>query len=603
MTIPILLVFVIIGVTILLFVTEFFPVDKIAFLIIIALVVLQLTSPEEAISGFSNPAVITILSLMILAVGLEDNGVIQWLAEVIKKLKILPLLLLTPAFMIISAGISSFISTTAVVIIFIKIINQLAEHYNFSAPKLLMPISFAGILGGSCTLMGTSTNLLVNSIALKSGVDKFSFFEFSLYGLIFLGIGIVVMTIGSRFLPQKVSTDLQRDYDIENYIFTVKIPSSSDILGKTLAEVDLISENLATPLKLIRDNKVINAPGKYVAIKEGDNLVLMSSFACVNKFVQDHNLIMNERRREAQSKDFGDGDSNDVSDMTYVELLVLPGSHLIGHTLKRLRNMSLNGAYPIAIKKRRNIRNTKERLIRKAIKEIKIKPGDRILVELQEQHIGKIYALENIAVLSQQEYKPAVPFKRKISALVILLFVIVLAASGVLSILAASLSGVGAMLLFRLITLENIYHRINWQIIVLLAGMIPLGIAMTNSGADVWISDRLLEILEGKPPMIVIGLLFGTTILLSGFISNNATAIVMTPIAIAIAIGFNLDVKPFVLAVLFGANFSFFTPVGYQTNTLIYGTGIYEFKHFAVIGGLLSFILWITGTIVLANAL
>ena len=451
--------------------------------------------------------------------------------------------------------------------------------------------------------MGTSTNLLVNSIALKSGVDKFSFFEFSLYGLIFLGIGIVVMTIGSRFLPQKVSTDLQRDYDIENYIFTVKIPSSSDILGKTLAEVDLISENLATPLKLIRDNKVINAPGKYVDIKEGDNLVLMSSFACVNKFVQDHNLIMNERRREAQSKDFGDGDSNDVSDMTYVELLVLPGSHLIGHTLKRLRNMSLNGAYPIAIKKRRNIRNTKERLIRKAIKEIKIKPGDRILVELQEQHIGKIYALENIAVLSQQEYKPAVPFKRKISALVILLFVIVLAASGVLSILAASLSGVGAMLLFRLITLENIYHRINWQIIVLLAGMIPLGIAMTNSGADVWISDRLLEILEGKPPMIVIGLLFGTTILLSGFISNNATAIVMTPIAIAIAIGFNLDVKPFVLAVLFGANFSFFTPVGYQTNTLIYGTGIYEFKHFAVIGGLLSFILWITGTIVLTNAL
>ena len=142
MTIPILLVFVIIGVTILLFVTEFFPVDKIAFLIIIALVVLQLTSPEEAISGFSNPAVITILSLMILAVGLEDNGVIQWLAEVIKKLKILPLLLLTPAFMIISAGISSFISTTAVVIIFIKIINQLAEHYNFSAPKLLMPISY-----------------------------------------------------------------------------------------------------------------------------------------------------------------------------------------------------------------------------------------------------------------------------------------------------------------------------------------------------------------------------------------------------------------------------------------------------------------------------
>ena len=603
MDLPILLVFIIIGITILFFTTEIFPVDKISFLIIISLVVLQLTTPEEAISGFSNPAVITILSLMILAVGLEDNGVIQWLTELIKKLKIVPLLLLTPAFMIISAGISSFISTTAVVIIFIKIVNQLEEQYNFSAPKLLMPISFAGILGGSCTLMGTSTNLLVNSIAIKSGVEQFSFFEFSFYGLIFLGIGIILMTICSRFLPQKVSTDLQRDYDIENYIFTVKIPNSSDIVGKTIAEVDLISDNLATPLKLIRNDKVINAPGKYVDIKEGDNLVLMSSFEHVNRFVQAHNLIMNERRREAQSQDFGDGDSTDSSDMTYVELLVLPGSNLIGYTLKKLRNMSLNGAYPIAIKKRRNIRNTKERLIRKAIKEIRIKPGDRILVELQEQQIGKIYALENIAVLSQQEHKPIVPFKRKISALVILLLVIALAASGVLSILAASLTGVGAMLLFRLITLENIYHRINWQIIFLLAGMIPLGIAMTNSGADVWISEHLLEILKGKPNIIVIGLLFGTTMLLSCFISNNATAIVMTPIAIAIATGFSLDVKPFILSVLFGANFSFFTPVGYQTNTLIYGTGLYKFKHFAIIGGLLSFILWITGTLVLTKAL
>ena len=603
MSLPIVLVFAIIGITIILFVTELFPVDKIAFLIIIALVVLQLTTPEEAISGFSNPAVITILSLMILAVGLEDNGVIQWLTQVIKKLKIVPLLLLTPAFMIISAGISSFISTTAVVIIFIKIINQFVGKSNFSAPKLLMPISFAGILGGSCTLMGTSTNLLVNSIAIKSGVEKFSFFEFSLYGLIFLAIGIVVMTIGSRFLPKEVSFDLQRDYDIENYIFTVKIPSSSDIIGKTIAQVDFISEGLATPLKLIRDDKVINAPGKYVDIKVGDNLVLMSSFEHINEIVQEHDLIMNERRREAQREDFGDGDSKELSDMTYVELLVLPGSNLIGHTLKELRDMSLNGAYPIAIKKRRNIRNTKERLIRKAIKDIKIKPGDRVLVELQEQRIDNIYALENIAVLSQQEYKPVVPFKRKLSALLILFFVIALAASGVLSILAASLTGVGAMLLFGLISLENIYHRINWQIVFLLAGMIPLGIAMTNSGADAWISDRLLGILEGKPPIIVIGLLFGSTMLLSGFISNNATAIVMTPIAIALATGFSLDVKPFILSVLFGANFSFFTPVGYQTNTLIYGTGLYKFKHFAVIGGLLSFVLWIVGTIVLTNAL
>ncbi len=603
MELPILLVFIIIGITILLFVTEYFAIDKIAFLIIIALVLLQLTTPEEAISGFSNPAVITILSLMILAIGLEDNGVIQWLTQAIKNLKILPLLLLTPAFMIVSATISSFISTTAVVIIFIKIISQLAERYNFSSSKLLMPISFAGILGGSCTLMGTSTNLLVNSIARNSGVEAFSFFEFSLYGVIFLAIGIVLMTVASRFLPKDPTADLQSEYEIDSYIFTVKISEESDLVGKTISEIDFMADEQATPLKLIREKKIINAPGKYVEIKAGDNIVLMSTFEHINQLVQDHDLVINERRREAQRKKFGDGDSDDDSDMTYVELLILPGSKLIGSTLKKMRKMTLNGAYPIAIKKRTNLRNTKERLIRKQIKDINVKPGDRLLVELQEQQLRRLYTLENVAILNQHEYEPVVPLKRKLTALVILLGVIGLAASSVLSILAASLTGVAALLVFRLISLENIYHRVNWQIIFLLAGMIPLGIAMSNSGADVWISEQLLGLLKGQPPMIVMGLLFGVTMLLSGFISNNATAIIMTPISIAMAAGFGLDVKPFVLAVMFGANFSFFTPVGYQTNTLIYGTGLYKFKHFVIIGGVLSLTLWIVGTLLLTNAL
>ncbi|MGB3606531.1 SLC13 family permease [Psychroserpens sp.] len=599
----ILLVFILIGVTVVLFVTEFFPVDKIAFFIIAALIVSQLTTAEEAISGFSNPAVITILALMILAVALEDNGVIEWLTQLIKKLKILPLILLTPAFMIVSATISSFISTTAVVIIFLKIVSQLAERYNFSATKLLMPISFAGILGGSCTLMGTSTNLIVNAVAQQAGVASFSFFEFTWYGLIFLAVGIVFMSVASHFLPKDKNTDLQTTYDIESYIFTVKVSETSDLKGKSISEVQFISEELATPLKLIRDKKVINAPGKYIEIKTGDNLVLMSSFEHINTIVQQHDLIINEKRRESQKNTFGDGDIAAQSDMTYIELLILPGSHLIGNTLKKIRKMSLNGAYPIAIKKRKNLRNTTERLIRKNIKDIRIKPGDRLLIELQEQHINKLRAIDNVAILNQHDYSRQTPKRRKITALLILLGVIGLASSSFLSILSASVLGVAAMLLFRLISLENIYHRINWQIIFLLAGMIPLGIAMSNSGADLWISDQLQNLLTNQPSYVVIGLLLGITMILSGFISNNATAIILTPVAIGLAAGLNLEVKPFILAVLFGANFSFFTPVGYQTNTLIYGTGLYKFKHFLVIGGLLTIVLWVCGTVILTKAL
>jgi len=222
---------------------------------------------------------------------------------------------------------------------------------------------------------------------------------------------------------------------------------------------------------------------------------------------------------------------------------------------------------------------------------------------MQEQSINKLYNLQNVAILNQHDFVSSKSFGKKLTALLILLGVIGLAASGVLTILTASLTGVAAMLLTKLISLENVYQKVNWQIIFLLAGMIPLGAAMANTGADTWLSEQLLQLLNGQKPMIVIAILFGCTMLISGTISNNATAIIMTPIAIAIASGLDLSLKPFILAVMFGANFSFFTPVGYQTNTLIYGTGAYRFKHFLLIGGGLSAILWVVGTLLLTTLL
>lgn len=597
MELPIILVFIIIGISILLFITELFPVDKISFFIIVALVLLQLTTPEEAISGFANPATITVLALMIIAVGLEENGVIQLLSDGIKKLKILPLILLTPVFMIISASISAFISTTAVVIIFIKIITRLSEKYGFSSSRLLMPISFAGILGGSCTLMGTSTNLIVNAIAKKQGVEAFSFFEFTRYGIIFFLIGLVIMTLASRFLPKKKQRNLSRDYDIESYVFTIKVTEDSPLIGQRFGDIEFMNQEDAKLLKLIRNNQVINDPGKYIKLMANDNLVLMSDLDNFQTFMKENGFVLNEKRQKQQLENYNKDEQNDL---TYIETLILPGSNLIGKTLKGLRRISFEGAFPIAIKKRQNLRNTQERLLRKNIEEINLKPGDRVLLEMQEHKISDLYNIENIAILNEHEFKRQVSKSKRTIALLILLGVISLAATNVISILTASLVGVAAMLLTNNIQLESVYQKVNWQIIFLLAGMIPLGIAMTNSGADVWLSQHLLSIMNNQEPTIVLGLLFGLTIILSGVISNNATAIIMTPIAIAVASGLNLDIKPFLFAVMFGSNFSFFTPVGYQTNTLIYGTGVYKFKHFLFIGGALSLTLWIVGTVLLS---
>lgn len=601
MELPILLVFLIIGATIILFVTEFFPIDKIALFVVVSLLLLGLTTPEEAISGFSNAATITILSLMILAVGLEENGVIQWLTDGIRKLKLLPLILITPAFMIVSAGISAFISTTAVVIIFIKIVSQLAEKYNFSSSKLLMPISFAGILGGSCTLMGTSTNLIVNSLAKQAGAESLGFFEFSFIGLAFVIVGVIFMTIASRFLPKDKSKDLQGDYGIDKYVFSIKIKPEASFIGKKIADIDFLTNQNGHILKLIRDRQVINAPGKYVTIQEDDELILLSEISEITDLSTTNEISFNEKQEE--NNDNEDQQQSDNKKLTYVELLILPGSEMTGKTIKNLRNMSLQGAFPIAINKRKNIRNTQERLLRKNIDNIRVKPGDRLLVETQTTAISRLNSIQNIAILNEHDYKIGKTTLQKSIALIILLGVIGLAASGVLSILGASLTGVAAMLLTNSISLENVYHKINWQIIFLLAGMIPLGVAMTNTGADTWLSENLLTLLDGQTPTIVIALLFGFTMLISGTISNNATAIIMTPIALSLAAGLSLPVKPFILAVMFAANFSFFTPVGYQTNTLIYGTGIYKFKHFLIIGGMLSIILWILATFILSTML
>ncbi|MBB6680228.1 SLC13 family permease [Aequorivita sp. 609] len=608
MTTEIILVFSILLITIILFAFEVFSVDKIAMLVIATLALTGLVQPEEAISGFSNPATITVLSLMIIALALEDNGVIATLARFLKNLHILPLFLLLPVFMLITGGISAFINTTAVVIVFIKIISELAKRFNLPKAKLLLPISFAGILGGSCTLMGTSTNLIVNAIAKDLGAERFSFFEFSFFGFIFLIVGIIVITIGSRWLPSDSKESLQEAYELDDYVTTVSITEESKLIDKTIEDTFLYSNPEISILKLRRGKQTINAPGRYISLKEGDRLVLMCDLENLTELKKAEGLSIHkdeeDKGDDEQTDKEKDKETSKISkEWTFVELLILPGSILIGKTLKQLRKQTFNSALPIAIKKRRNIRNTKERLIRKNIEQITLKPGDRLLVEIPKNEMSLLYDLENVAVLKEHKAKPTVNIRKRNISFVILLLVIGLAASGILPILISAITGVCLMLLTRCLNLNDVYHRINWQVIFLLAGMIPLGIAMNNTGADKWLSDQLLTVLSGQSNLVVIGLIFLITMLMSSAISNNATAIIMTPIAIAVGVGLDLSLKPFILSVLFGANFSFFTPMGYQTNTLIYGMGIYKFKHFFLIGGVLSIILWLLGTFMLSSLL
>ncbi|MEQ8419045.1 MAG: SLC13 family permease [Arenibacter algicola] len=603
MTFEMGLVFLVLFITIILFALEVFPVDKIAFFIIVSLTLLGLVKPEEAISGFSNSATLAVLALMILAIAMEENGVITWLTSSLGKIRAFPLLIIAPVFMIVTASISAFISTTAVVIVFIKIINQLSDRFNISKSKLLLPISFAGILGGSCTLMGTSTNLIVNSVAQNLGAPALRFFEFTPIGLIFLAVAIVYLTLMLRWLPWSGKRELGTDYSVSDYITSVRIKPGSQLVNKRLEETFLFNNPEISILKLIRDNRIHNSPGKYITLKENDQLLLMCNILSLSKLNDSQNLGLNEQIFWKGTDHHSTGEDNvtKLEERVFVELLMLPGAALLGKTLGNLRGYMQQDIIPVAIKKRKTLTNIKERLVRSSSDKLALKAGDRLLVDVSKENIKSLEAIENIVLL--QEFDSLKTHSRfgRILSLAVLGLVVVLAATGVLSIMVSALAGVSILLLTNNLNLDSVYKKVNWQIFFLLAGMIPLGIAMHNTGADMWISERLLGLLVGQSKMIIIGSLFFVTMVMSGVVSNNATAIIMTPIAMALASGLNLDFKPFILAVMFAANFSFFTPVGYQTNTLIYGIGDYKFKHFFIIGGILSLVLWLLATFLLVR--
>ncbi|APG59583.1 SLC13 family permease [Christiangramia salexigens] len=598
MTLEIIILFAIIVTVIILFTLEIFPVDKIAFFIMVSLLVTNLVSPEEAISGFSSPATITVLSLMIIAIGLEDNGVIDWLAGGLKKLRGLPLFIMVPIFMFITGGISAFINTTAVVIVFIKIINDLSAKYNLPYSKLLLPISFAGIIGGSCTLMGTSTNLLVNAIAMDRGVERFGFFEFSGYGLIFLVICIVIVSLMVGFLPGKTDGDLSSAYDLDEFITKAIITRNSALIGESLGNVFSREGDEIEVIRIKRDGVINDHPGKNTTFKEGDQLLLRCNMDQLLKLREKEDLTI---IKSSDKEEIPENEKGIEEGVQLVEILMLPNSPLIGKSIKAIGWYDLQGAVPLALRKRRNFMNPKRRIVDNRRDEIELRLGDRVLVEVTDDTLKNLQKLDSITILQEYEDIDETKTSKRNISLGILLLVIGLSAFSIFPILKSALVGCFLMIFLKCIDLGKIYTQVNWQIIFLLAGMIPLGVAMNNTGADVWLSDHLLMLFDSKADYMIIGLLFLITMFLSGFVSNNATAIIVTPIAITIAATLNMDPKPFILAVLFASNFSFFTPVGYQTNTIIYGMGIYRFKHFFIIGGVVSLVLWITATFLLSR--
>ncbi len=561
-------VLIIVLAAVVLFATEHFSVDVVALLILGALLITGLVTPAEGISGFSNPATVTVAAMFVLSSGLNRTGALAALGQALirhgESQTMLLLLVMTGV-----ALVSPFINNTAAVAVFLPLVAGAAASRNISSSLLLIPLSFASQFGGVCTLIGTSTNLLVSSIAAGAGVGAFGMFEFTKLGLIMVAAGLVYfLVVGRWLLPKRRAAQLTHAYSLGEYIAELRAVAGSPLLGKTVIEAKLGEAHDITVLEILRGERRIWSPLDE-PLREGDVLLVRGIVKELFKLKNSLGLEL-EPEFKLQERQLADAERE------LVEALLAPQSRLAGRTLKSLDFHWRYKSIVLALHRRGAI-------LREQLANVRLRAGDALLLLGPKAAIARMREDENFLVLEPR--RDVVLDRRKAPvALGIVGLVVALAALNVLPIVATALLGCAAMVLTRCLRAEDAYRAIDWKVVVLLAGVLPLGMALEKTGAAQVLVDHALGVARGAGPIVVLAALYLLTATLTEFMSNNAAAVLLAPVAISTAARLGLDPKPFLVAVTFAASTSFATPVGYQTNTMVYNAGGYRFSDFLKVG-------------------
>ena len=532
-----------------LFVTEKFPLDVTALLILSILLLGQFLTPEEAISGFANPAVITIGLLFILSYALQKTRVLEYLIIRINKLVSRSKNLGLGVYLLTIAIASALMNNTAIVAIFMPVTIRLAHQYRISPSKLLIPLSYAAIMGGTLTLVGTSTNLLVNAIYVDNGGESLGMFEFARYGWIPLIIGLAyIIWIAPLILPSRtITSSLTKSYHMAGYL------------------TEMISTNVGE--ELIQAGDILFVKGtveSFLRMKEVEKTSLLT----------DEKLTQKELEQE---------------DNVLVECMLTDKSDIIGKTLMQSNFRKRFRTFILAIRRDGSI-------IRKKVAHVILHTYDTLLIYGRRKQIDKLESSGGFILLGEVKADLVKSRYWWVSILVII-STIILAAFGILPILKGAIISTVILLLFRIISPNEAYQSIHWQVIVLIAALIPLGIVIKSTGTDIFIGELISKIVAdfspNKQPYVLLGLIYLITMILTEVSSNTATAIIMAPIVMAVTNHMGIDARPFIFAVCFAASASFITPVGYQTNLMVYGPGGYKFSDFIKVGMPLSIIFWL----------
>ncbi len=569
MTVDILIVLALLAAAITLFVTEWLRHDVTALLVMVALGLTGVLQIDELLKGFSNRAVITIACMFVLSSALIRTGLVSILGAKLADYskghprRFLALVLVLVCFM------SAFINNTPVVIVFIPAVLTVCTRLRLSPSKFLMPISFASMLGGSSTLIGTSSNILVSALAEDAGLRPLGMFEFSVVGLAIVGLGLLyLLAFSLKFLPERVNiTSTMPSDSTREYVTQVKISVGSPLVGKTLKDLPFEKYGVSV-LELIRHNRLRRLDAD-ISLKRGDILLIRGELNDILELDRDHTITIHSDFVQKES------DIKRV-EMTLVELMINPESNLIGRTCRHLNLYDDFGASVFALQR-------KGRHLQREIADIPLDTGDILLVQAPVDSLARLRKSSGF-ILLEGVHEEVVEKRKGPIALLVIAFIVGLAALNIFPISVLSMAGVAAVILTRLISPREAYTSIDWSVLVLIAGMISLGSAMGKTGALEIVASQLLEATGQLGNYGTLWVFYFLTMTLSLLIMNKPAAALATPLAIVIAMKLGVNPMPFIMAVAFAASTAMATPMGYQTNLLVYGPGGYNFKDFVKFG-------------------